>query len=126
MRALLVCAAPSAGYEGLVTTLAAEADLVVAVDGGGALCVRAHVSPDVVVGDLDSLDAAAELELQAAGAEFVILPADKSETDLDVALQTVRDRGADEVVVCAALSGRLIARGAVGSLANSLNCCQQS
>ena len=57
MKALLVCAAPVSGYEAHVLGLAATVDLVIAVDGGARLCFVAGVTPDVVVGDLDSIDA---------------------------------------------------------------------
>jgi thiamine pyrophosphokinase len=107
MKALLAGAAPSRGYEVLLATLAKDSDLIIAVDGGGALCLRAGVDPHLVVGDLDSLDRKTQTALEAAGAGFVTFPADKSQTDLDLAVSEARDRGADELVVCAAFSGRL-------------------
>lgn len=102
-----MCAAPSRGAVALVATLAASADLIVAVDGGGALCRRARVAPDLVVGDLDSLSAAGAAYLEREGAEVMRFPADKDESDLVLALDAARERGAGEVIVTAATAGRL-------------------
>lgn len=107
MRPLLVCAAAAPGAVDLVATLARDADLVIAVDGGGALCLAAGVVPDVLVGDLDSLSAEAAARIQAAGAEVVRFPAEKDASDLELALGEARTRGATRVVVTAAASGRL-------------------
>lgn len=107
MRALLVCAAGVHGSASLVTALAQGAELVVAVDGGGAICRRAGVVPDLVVGDLDSLSPRDEKALEAAGSEIVRFPAEKNDSDLALALRVARERGAAEVIVTAASSGRL-------------------
>ena len=107
MRALLVCAAPARGAVALVATLAQTSDLVIAVDGGGALCRRAHVAPDLLVGDFDSLSASALDALERGGARVVRFPAEKDDSDLALALGVARDRGATEVIVTAAASARL-------------------
>lgn len=115
--ALLVCAAPVAGSEEVVSALAPGLDLVIGVDGGAAVCERAGVVPDAVVGDLDSLDARIISQLQRAGVELVVFPPDKDMTDLDLALSEARTRGVERVVVTAAFAGRLDhTLAAVGSL----------
>lgn len=117
LSALLVCAAPVSGSEEVVRVLAPGVDLVIGVDGGAAVCERAGVMPDVVVGDLDSLDARSTSHLQRAGAELVVFPPDKDLTDLDLALDEARARGIERVVVTAAFAGRLDhSLAAVGSL----------
>lgn len=107
MRALLVCAAPVEGSDELVAVLASEADLVVAVDGGGALCTAAGIVPDVVVGDFDSLAASALARLREHGTEAVEFPAEKDASDLELAVAEARRRGATSIVVTGASSGRL-------------------
>jgi len=107
MRALLIAAAPVEGSVTLVAELATQCDLVIAVDGGGAVCLEAGVAPDVVLGDFDSLDAAALQELSAGGSRVVRFPAHKDRTDLELAVDEARSAGASEIVLTCASSGRL-------------------
>ena len=107
MRALLVCAAPVPGTSALLPGLAAEADFVVAVDGGGSVCLEAGVLPDIVVGDFDSLSAADLDRLGCLGVSVIEFPTDKDASDLELALAEVRRRGANSVVITAASTGRL-------------------
>jgi len=107
VNALLVCAAPAPGAADLVARLAASADLVIAVDGGGAVCREAGVQPDILVGDFDSLESSLVDEFVSAGVRIVEYPADKDETDLALALAVARREGVDRVTVTAASTGRL-------------------
>ena len=106
MRALLVCAAPVAGSCALLVQLAADADLVIAVDGGGAVCLQAGVLPDAVVGDMDSLDCGDLDRLRELGASICQFSADKDASDLQLAVMEARRRGATSIVVTAASAGR--------------------
>lgn len=107
MRALLVAAAPTAGSSELVASLAAESDLVIAVDGGGAVCLEAGVVPDVVLGDFDSLAPELLERLKSQGARIVSFPPKKDATDLELAVDEARRAGATHVVVSCATSRRL-------------------
>ena len=82
-------------------------DLLIAADGGCVHARAAGVTPHVVIGDLDSLEPALQAELAAAGTRFVPHPAEKDETDLELALLYAVEQGATEIVVLAALGGRL-------------------
>ena len=107
MNALLVCAAPSPGGAELVGRLAPSADIVIAVDGGGSVCLEAGVVPDILVGDFDSLPGSLLDDFVSQGVRVVEFPADKDETDLGLALDVARREGADRVTVTAASTGRL-------------------
>ena len=107
MRALLVCAAPVPGTSDLLPCLAAAADLIVAVDGGGGLCLDAGVMPDVVVGDFDSLSRSDLDRIRASGAAIRQFPAEKDASDLELAVEEARLRGATSITVTAASTGRL-------------------
>jgi len=107
MRSLLVCAAPVSGSSEYVSRLAPNADIVIAVDGGGAVCLDAGVLPDYLVGDLDSAPSEAVDELLARGVPIQRFPTDKNESDLELAIAQARRLGATEIVVTAATSGRL-------------------
>jgi len=82
-------------------------DLILAADGGAANAVAAGVTPHMVIGDVDSLDPALRAELEAAGTRLIQHPTDKDETDLELALLYAVEQGADEILILAALGGRL-------------------
>jgi thiamine pyrophosphokinase len=107
MNALIIGSLGCAHSARLVARLAPQADLVLAADGGGALCLEAGVVPDVVVGDLDSLSRADEAALRESGARFVVFPTEKDETDLDLAIAEARVCGADHVLATGVLGGRV-------------------
>jgi thiamine pyrophosphokinase len=83
------------------------ADLVVAADSGlhHALALGFHV--DLIVGDFDSVDRTTLDAAAAAGSEVEEHPAAKDFTDLELALQAVRDRGCTRVVVIGGEGGRV-------------------
>lgn len=106
MRCLLVCASPDAGSAEWLSSLAAEHDVVLAVDGGGSRCLQAHIVPDALVGDVDSLDPVDFAQIQSQGVLWISSPADKDDSDLALALQYARDAGATMVTVTGAWGGR--------------------
>jgi thiamine pyrophosphokinase len=65
------------------------------------------VFPDVIVGDLDSLPPDQRRHLETSGCRIISFPARKDETDLELALHYAAAEGATEIVVLAALGGRL-------------------
>lgn len=120
MRSLLVGGAPSKGSESLVKSLASSVGHVLAVDGGGALCLAAGIRPDVVIGDLDSLEPASAQELASLDVPFIRFSADKDATDLDLALEHARSVGVDRIVLTGVATGRLDhTLGVLGSLARN-------
>ena len=84
-----------------------RADLLIAADGGARHALALGLTPHVVIGDLDSLDAEQQAQLRAAGTEFIIHPPAKDETDLELALLYAVGQRADPIVVLGALGGRL-------------------
>lgn len=81
-------------------------DVVVCADSGVTLALRLGLVVDVVVGDLDSVPARDLARAVDAGAEVVRHPAEKDQTDLELAL-TVAARDTDLVVVVGGAGGRL-------------------
>ncbi len=86
---------------------AQQADLLLAADGGAAHALALGLCPDVVIGDLDSLDPEQRVQLHASGTRFIVHPADKDETDLELALLHAAAQGATSIVVLGVLGGRL-------------------
>jgi len=81
-------------------------DLIIAADGGTHHCLSSGITPDVVIGDLDSLTTDDIKRLQIADVEIIRYPAKKDQTDLELALKLAIDRGANEIVVFGAMGGR--------------------
>ncbi len=106
--ALLVCAAPLPGaldyYRALIT---GHPGRVVAVDGGADLCRHVGRTPDVLIGDLDSIGHEARAAAESAGVRVVGVPVEKDVTDLDLALEHAYASGESGVIVTAAWSGRV-------------------
>ena len=83
------------------------ADLVIAADGGLRWAQKLGVHVDVVVGDMDSVDAAALAEVEAGGTEIVRHDPDKDATDLELALLLACERGASSITLIGGHGGRL-------------------
>jgi thiamine pyrophosphokinase len=82
-------------------------DFLVAADGGLAHVRRLGRYPHLLIGDLDSVTAEHLAELQARGVRIERYPAEKNETDLELALLWVARAGYRTIRVVAALGGRL-------------------
>jgi thiamine pyrophosphokinase len=82
-------------------------DRIICADGGAHHARAMGLMPDVVVGDMDSLDPGLRVELGEAGVRFEMHPARKDETDLELALRLAIGEGATEVEIWAMLGGRL-------------------
>jgi thiamine pyrophosphokinase len=82
------------------------ADLVIAADGGAAHCQLLGITPDVVIGDLDSIE---EKLLKSYRKQKVVIerhPAEKDATDLELALDKAVKSGASQLDIFGALGGR--------------------
>ena len=81
--------------------------LVVAADVGLAEAERLGVRVEVLVGDLDSVDAEALERFEREGGEIRRYPDDKDATDLDLAIEAAVVAGVGRVVVVGGGGGRL-------------------
>ncbi len=82
--------------------------LVIGADGGARRALLAGLRVDLVVGDLDSLDAGDLAALVADGAEVIRARPDKDESDTELCLLTALDRGATSIRLLGALGGSRI------------------
>ncbi len=83
------------------------ADLVIAADGGARALLPAGVRTDILLGDFDSLEPALLLRWQQQCGTTLSFPADKDQTDLEIALHYAVERGARQIAILGALGGRL-------------------
>lgn len=86
-------------------TLLHEDDFIIAADGGTRHAFALGLTPSVIVGDLDSLPE--NFNPSTFNGEIILYPKDKNETDLELALQHALTFNPNEIVVVAALGGRL-------------------
>jgi thiamine pyrophosphokinase len=90
-----------------VRPLLQPGDVLIAADGGTRHILALGLVPSLVIGDLDSLNAADRRKLEAAGAEIRPHARDKNETDFELALGHAVDSGFDEILIIGALGRRL-------------------
>jgi len=102
MRALVV-ANGQPPSPALLRRLAEAADMVVAADGGAAAVLAVGITPDAVVGDLDSITEHPELSLPP---EILHRVPDPATTDLQKAVVFALERGAQAIDIVAAGGGR--------------------
>ena len=76
-----------------------KADLVIAADSGAETARAAELFVDVLVGDLDSITRQTLDAVVDAGTSIEAHHPDKDATDLELALSTALEMGADEIVV---------------------------
>lgn len=84
----------------------ANGALVVAADGGTRIAWRFGLQPHAVLGDMDSLSESEIAKLQQHGAKILQYPAEKNETDLELALLYAVEQGATWIRVLGAIGGR--------------------
>ena len=81
----------------------APADLTIAADAGWKTAQKLGVTPRLLVGDFDSLGT----PQVSAGVEVVRVPAEKDDTDTQLAVRLALERGATDITLIAGLSGRV-------------------
>ncbi len=82
------------------------ADFIVAADGGANHCHRLNITPDVLLGDLDSIRPNVLAHYKTEDIEIRKYPTRKDATDLELALELVLTKGAQSVLLLGALGGR--------------------
>ena len=99
MRALVAGDRPLPATVGDLTNDA----LIIGADGGGERLLAAGIEPDAVVGDLDSLSAAAQKQFS----DRLVRDTGPNSSDLEKAVAWARAEGADAITVVGWSGGRL-------------------
>ncbi|MCC6190781.1 MAG: thiamine diphosphokinase [Anaerolineales bacterium] len=105
LRAILFANGVLTDHQAAGAALAAG-DRLIAADGGLAHMRALGLTPDIIIGDLDSVDLEEAARLEAAGVRVVRHPPRKDETDLELALRLACAEGARDVLIFGALGGR--------------------
>ena len=81
-------------------------DFIIAADGGTRHVLALGRTPNIIIGDLDS--ATFDLRpLTEKGTQIIRYPRDKNETDLELAIQHALNLNPEQIIILAALGGRL-------------------
>lgn len=107
MERMLIVAGGPLSLDHLQQEIEGFSGRLMAVDAGAAAFLRLGIKPDVLLGDFDSLPGADVEVLIRDGVEFLRFPAEKDQTDLELALDWAAGQGIKEVRVWGALGGRL-------------------
>ncbi len=86
-------------------TLLRPDDFILCADGGTRHALALGLTPNVIVGDMDSLPS--NFHPATLNGEFVLFPKDKNETDLELAINHALTLKPDQILILAALGGRM-------------------
>lgn len=89
-----------------IRPLLAEAQAVIAADGGARHLWRLNHLPDLVIGDMDSLGREVREWLESAEVQLAVFPHLKDETDLELALLHAAQQSDEDIVVIGGFGGR--------------------
>lgn len=84
-----------------------DEDYVICADGGTRHAVTLGVRPQLIVGDLDSAETKTIQKFKEDEVEIELYPRDKNETDLELAIHHALKQNPTQIVIIAALGGRL-------------------
>ena len=82
-------------------------DHVICADGGTRHALALGLTPNLVIGDMDSLEKDQWQKIEKAGVPIELFPRDKNETDLELALNRAIELEPQEIIIVGALGGRL-------------------
>ncbi|HBG22414.1 MAG TPA: thiamine diphosphokinase [Peptococcaceae bacterium] len=80
---------------------------VICVDGGAGWARKLGITPNWVVGDMDSIDQEDRMYMEREGVQFSCHPSQKDPTDTEIALQLAEQLGADEIIIWGGTGSRL-------------------
>lgn len=82
-------------------------DYIICADGGTRHALALNIRPALVIGDMDSAEKLDLQKLQNDGVPIELFPQDKNETDLELAISRAIALHPKEIIIIAALGGRL-------------------
>jgi thiamine pyrophosphokinase len=82
-------------------------DHIICADGGTRHALTLGIKPNLIVGDLDSADPEVIQKFREDGVDIASYPRDKNETDLELAIERAITWNPKEILIVAALGGRL-------------------
>ncbi len=81
-------------------------DFVIAADGGTHNCEALGIKPDLIIGDLDSIEPDDVTSYRETGVEVIRYPTHKDESDLELSLEYTFAHGYTEIIIIGGLGER--------------------
>ena len=88
-------------------TLLRPDDFILCADGGTRHAFALGLTPNVVIGDLDSVTDEERRKMKELDVETIQHPTDKNETDLELAINHALTLNPSQILILAALGGRM-------------------
>lgn len=82
-------------------------DYIICADGGTRHALALGLTPQLVIGDMDSIDKDKWQALENSGVSVELFPQDKNETDLELAIGRAIELSPERLLIIGALGGRL-------------------
>lgn len=82
-------------------------DFILCADGGTRHALALNLEPNLIIGDMDSIDRAEWKTLEEKNIPIELFPRDKNETDLELALHKAIELNPEEIIIVTALGGRM-------------------
>ena len=82
-------------------------DFILCADGGTRHALDLGLTPNLVIGDMDSLEKDEWKRLEESDVAVELYPRDKNETDLELAINRAVELEPKEIIIIAALGGRM-------------------
>lgn len=82
-------------------------DTIICADGGTRHALALGIQPDLIIGDMDSAEKGQLQALREADVALELFPYDKNETDLELAIHRAIELQPQQLLILAALGGRL-------------------
>ena len=82
-------------------------DYIICADGGTRHALALDLKPDLVIGDMDSARKDELQRLTESNVPLELFSHDKNETDLELAIQRAIEMNPEQILILAALGGRL-------------------
>jgi thiamine pyrophosphokinase len=100
-RCVIIGAAPNEEVAGI--EMIHNEDGVICADGGLQYAVKYNITPDLVIGDFDSLENKNLLK----NVPYKQLPVEKDDTDMIAAIRTAKEQGYDSCLILNGTGGRI-------------------
>ncbi len=98
-KACIFASGPVSDYN-LISLVADTNSYVLCADGGLEHCLKCGISPDVVIGDMDSYDGKVDEKI------LIKHPAEKDDTDTALCIKHAIEKGYSEIIIFGAVGGR--------------------
>lgn len=93
--------------ESYYKNIVSNCGIIISADGASNALFKMGLSPDYLVGDMDSIEDKVLSYFKEEGKEVIIFPREKNQTDTEIAIDFAKDRGFKEVILLGALGNRI-------------------